>query len=52
MVAAHEFGHSLGLSHSSVSGSLMYPWYQGVTSMSKLPDDDKHGIQQIYGTVI
>ncbi|KAL7289641.1 hypothetical protein TKK_0016371 [Trichogramma kaykai] len=48
-VAAHEFGHSLGLAHSSVRGALMYPWYQGITEDYELPEDDKHGIQQMYG---
>ncbi|KOC64600.1 Matrix metalloproteinase-24 [Habropoda laboriosa] len=49
-VAAHEFGHSLGLAHSSVPGALMYPWYQGLSSNYELPEDDKHGIQQMYGS--
>ncbi|XP_077510510.1 matrix metalloproteinase-2-like isoform X2 [Amblyomma americanum] len=48
-VAAHEFGHSLGLSHSSVPGSLMYPYYQGVKDDFQLPYDDKVGIQRLYG---
>ncbi|XP_043281634.1 matrix metalloproteinase-2 [Venturia canescens] len=48
-VAAHEFGHSLGLAHSSVRGALMYPWYQGLTKDYKLPEDDRHGIEQMYG---
>lgn len=48
-VAAHEFGHSLGLAHSSVPGALMYPWYQGLSSNYELPEDDRHGIQQMYG---
>ncbi|XP_015111466.1 matrix metalloproteinase-2 isoform X2 [Diachasma alloeum] len=48
-VAAHEFGHSLGLAHSSVRGALMYPWYQGISGNYELPEDDRNGIQQMYG---
>ncbi|KAL0272400.1 UNVERIFIED_CONTAM: hypothetical protein PYX00_005383 [Menopon gallinae] len=48
-VAAHEFGHSLGLSHSSVQESLMFPWYQVLPPNFELPEDDKHGIQYLYG---
>ncbi|CAG7834638.1 unnamed protein product [Allacma fusca] len=48
-VAAHEFGHSLGLSHSDVEGSLMYPWYQTFDENTRLPQDDERGIEAIYG---
>lgn len=48
-MAAHEFGHSLGLSHSSIPGSLMFPWYQGWKANFQLPNDDREAIQILYG---
>uniref|UniRef100_A0A8C5G8A4 Collagenase 3-like n=1 Tax=Gouania willdenowi TaxID=441366 RepID=A0A8C5G8A4_GOUWI len=50
VVAAHEFGHALGLAHSQLQTALMYPTYQYVNpSGYKLPDDDKKGVQALYG---
>lgn len=46
-VAAHEFGHALGLAHSTVAGALMYPFYGG--PHRSLSQDDIDGIQSIYG---
>ena len=52
-VAAHEFGHSLGLAHSSDPGALMYPNYAfSDPSTYSLHQDDINGIQAIYGKVI
>lgn len=46
-VAAHEFGHALGLDHTKVAGSLMLANYSG--SHRFLGSDDKDGIQSLYG---
>lgn len=46
-VAAHEFGHSLGLDHSSVAGALMAPFYGG--PHRELHADDIAGITSLYG---
>ena len=46
-VAIHEIGHNLGLDHSNVGGSIMYPFItDGVTS---LHEDDINGVQRLYG---
>ncbi|KAM9386135.1 matrix metallopeptidase 30 isoform 2-T2 [Pholidichthys leucotaenia] len=50
LVAAHEFGHALGLAHSQDEAALMHPTYKYEnTDGYKLPNDDKKGVQAIYG---
>ena len=47
--AAHEFGHSLGLSHSDQYNALMAPFYRGYESKVTLDKDDVKAIQALYG---
>jgi peptidoglycan hydrolase-like protein with peptidoglycan-binding domain len=46
-VALHEIGHLLGLSHSTVPGSVMFPTYGG--QRRALSADDINGIRALYG---
>ncbi|MFC1505779.1 matrixin family metalloprotease [Thermoproteota archaeon] len=45
-VGLHEIGHLLGLRHSSVNGSVMFPTYGGVRR--NLTQDDIDGIRELY----
>ncbi|XP_049646645.1 stromelysin-3 [Suncus etruscus] len=47
-VAAHEFGHMLGLQHTNAAKAVMAPFYTFRYPLSLSPDD-RRGIQYLYG---
>ncbi len=44
-VILHELGHSLGIGHTDVPGSVMYPYYQKATTLTQADIDS---IRQLY----
>jgi hypothetical protein len=44
-VVLHELGHALGLGHSDVPGSVMYPYYRRASALAA---DDIASIRQLY----
>lgn len=47
--AVHEIGHSLGLMHSNVRGSVMWPLAK--SGKPRMHQDDINGINALYGAV-
>ena len=49
-IAAHEFGHALGLDHSTMSTATMYPSTSYCNTANRsLDPDDLSGVLAIYG---
>ncbi|XP_067363858.1 matrix metalloproteinase-20-like [Channa argus] len=51
VVAAHEFGHALGLKHSRHPESLMYPTYKSSRPANLLSIEDIVNINRLYSPV-
>jgi hypothetical protein len=47
-VALHEIGHVLGLQHTTVSGSVMFPSVSSNFTLRALQADDNAGIRALY----
>lgn len=51
-VACHEYGHALGLGHSSTFGATMYPSINGTgVDQRSIAGDDQMGLQSLYGAL-
>ena len=48
-VITHEFGHALGLNHSSDGSAVMYASYSAGSTKRSLTADDSAGLVAIYG---
>ena len=47
--ASHEFGHALGLGHSAIAGTTMYPSMSSCSTLARtLEPDDIAGIRALY----
>jgi hypothetical protein len=48
-IAAHEFGHALGLGHSSLATATMYPSTSSCNASNRILDpDDVAGVEALY----
>jgi hypothetical protein len=50
-VALHEIGHTLGLLHSDVPGSVMFPSVSAGITKRALTEDDLQGIRSLYAAI-
>jgi hypothetical protein len=51
-IAAHEFGHALGLGHSNITGTTMYPSVSSCNAGNRtLEADDIAGVRFLYPPV-